>query len=489
MSPRPAQLQDRYARAIALARAGRAEAAREALTALLTHAPDAPELHAQLSQLAHDAGDLAARAAHLDRALAARPGDAQLIEAGIAAFAAIGAEDRALKLHDRRIAASKPRLHAETDKAIFLQQIGRFAEAEALLRRLIERHPREGVLYRTLFATLKVGPDEPLLDRLRKLLNHRDPGAESRLNGHFAMAKALEDLGAYGEVFDHLHRANRLQRKLAPYDRAARLAEDRAIRLAQDGADLTPIAADAAPWPVFVTGLPRSGTTLAERVIARHPGIRAGGELAHALRLVWQGFVHEGQMTPLARVPEARLAELAAAYRTGLRRDTGATRGAVTDKSIQSHLVYGFLARALPQARFVAIHRDPRDVAVSIYKNHFRTGTHRYGNDLADIAHAIRAYRDSIAFWRDRLGDRLTEYRYEDLVQRPEDGARALIAAAGQDWTPECADPAAAGNGPVRTLSVAQARRPIHAGSVGGWRRYEAELGPFFEAWEDDIWD
>ncbi|SFE32107.1 tetratricopeptide repeat-containing sulfotransferase family protein [Roseivivax sediminis] len=478
---------ERYKAALAAIEAGRHAEARAALTQLGMERPRAPEIPYQLSRIAGFAADLPARLRQIDRALALRPEDPALIDAAIAAHDVAGDAEAALALHDRRIAAAKNRLHAETAKAVYLQHVGRFDAAETLLRDLIARHPREGVLYRTLFATLKISPDEPLLPRLETLLARRDMADNSRADAHFAMAKAREDIGDTAAVFPHLDIANRLQRAAAPYDPAAQAREHDGLFAAQKDADLAPVPGSPAPRPVFVIGPPRAGTTLAERILAGHAGVTAGGELAHALRLVASGFNRGGALAPLDGVTQGALQALARRYLDQVRFDTGAAGGVVTDKSIQSHLVLGYLARALPEARFVSVRRDPRDTALSIYKTHFRTGTHRYSNALADIALALKTQRAIMAHWRDRLPDRVTEIAYEDLVSDPEPAARALAAAAGLDFAPESLDTTRPGR--VRTLSVAQARQPIHAGRRAAWRAYETELQPFLDAWGDDPWD
>ncbi|QFS84467.1 sulfotransferase [Roseivivax sp. THAF197b] len=486
--PQGGTLTARYQAALSALNSGRIDAARTAFTALAKERPNQPEIEFQLSRVAHLSGDFAARAAHLERALAAKPDEPALLDAATAAFAAAGNPDAALAAYDRTIAAAPSKIKPRADKALYLQQIGRFDAAEAIFRDLLRRHPREGSLYRMFFAAQKISADDPLLPELRKTLKSPKTPDEARSQGYFALAKALFDQGAGAKAFEALHKGNRLQRKMAPYDDAARRSEQLSIRAAQEGADLAPVGDAVEPYPVFVTGMPRSGTTLAEQIIAAHSRGTAGGELAHALKLVWDGFVKNGQMAPLRKIPDAQIAELARAYRARARRDTGAQAGVFTDKSIQNHLIYGFLARALPGAKFIVIHRDPRDIALSIYRNHFATGTHRYGNDLADIASAIKDFRASVKYWKGRLGEQLVEFRYEDLVRSPEPEARRMIAAAGLDWEEGCLN-FHESTAAVKTLSIAQVRQPIHAGRAAAWTKFEAELAPFIEAWGDTPWD
>jgi hypothetical protein len=134
------------------------------------------------------------------------------------------------------------------------------------------------------------------------------------------------------------------------------------------------------------------------------------------------------------------------------------------------------------------VHRDPRDVALSIYRNHFAPGTHRYATSLPAIAGAIKAFRAAIAHWRTRMPEALTEIRYEDLVADPEAGARAIVEAAGLPWEDACLRSHETA-GMVHTLSLAQVRKPIHAGRRQAWRKYESEMQPFIDAWGDEPWD
>ncbi len=154
-----------------------------------------------------------------------------------------------------------------------------------------------------------------------------------------------------------------------------------------------------------------------------------------------------------------------------------------TDKSIQTHLILGLVAKALPQAKLIVVRRDPRDLGFSIYRHLFAPGTHAYAYDQEDIAAYIASFERMIGFWRQAIPDRFTELAYEDLVAAPEDGTRALLEAAGLPWEDACLR-FHERDGQVRTLSVQQVRQPMHTGARGGWRAYAAELAPMIAALE-----
>ena len=451
--------------------AGRPDTARAEIDRLLAAAPDAVEALVTGSRIAFEQGDREACLAWLDRALALSPEAPKLWFVAAMRFGHFGLTDRALDAFDRAVRLDHAPLRAQAEKARTLQSLGRFDEADALFRKLLKRHPEDTELYRVFFGARKAVKGEPALRAMSRLWTDPRLNDHGRVDIGFALAKAMDDLGEPKKVFPLLRKANAAQRRLAPFDADAQEAELAAALAFQDGADLTPLwPDDGGVRPVFVTGLPRSGTTLAERIIAAHSAATAGGEMGHAARQAWMAFGVPPKAPPLASLDAAALADWRDRYFRMVARDTGVTSGVVTDKSIRSHLVFGLIRRALPGARIVVVHRDPRDVALSIYRNHFKLGTHRYANDLADIAATIKQFRRAVAHWRDRMPGVIHEVRYEDLVADPEPQARALVTAAGLDWEDACLrfhEQA----GAVQTLSLAQVRQPIHAGRRAAWRQ------------------
>ncbi|WP_353473304.1 sulfotransferase [Salipiger sp. H15] len=481
---RKASLLDKVRPALAQGRLGEARAA---LEEVLPSEPGRGDLAFQLSQICFEQGDRDACLRYLDRAVALAPTQPQVTAMAAERYRALGRPEDALAALDRQIAADPKAIKPRADKAHYLQLLGRFDEAETLFRALIKRHPDETELYRIFLATKKLAAGDPLLVAMERLWARRDLSDRHRMHLGFALAKAMEETGQTTRVFPYLARANALQRKAAPFDSAAQAREFAAVRKAQAG--LTPAPAGTpALRPVFVTGMPRSGTTLVERILGAHPEVAAGGELGHALKLAYGYFGAGEQMRPITQEPPARVAAFAEHYMRLAARDAGRGTGVITDKSILCHLVFGLLDHALPGARIIVVHRDPRDIALSIYKNHFVLGTHRYASDLAEIATVIKRFRASVAHWKEALPDRIHQIRYEDLVADPEGQSRALVAAAGLGWDPACLESHESA-GAVKTLSVSQARQPIYRGSAQAWRKYETELAPFIEAWGEEPWD
>jgi tetratricopeptide (TPR) repeat protein len=485
----PQQIKARYAVATQQISKGQLDAAETSLKELLIPSKGAAEVHFQLSRVAEARGDSQTQIASLNKALKKRPTEKALLESALQANIRMGQYKAALDLHDKLIALEPTMVKPRAEKAVYLQNLGRFDAAEKILRFLIKKMPQDGELYRVLSGGYTFSRNDPLLTKMKSLwVDERLPDAAGRMHLGFALAKAMEETGATDKVFGYLNRANALQRKLAPFDSDARNKEWHAFLEAQNTDDYTAVGQTPTPSAIFVTGMPRSGTTLVEQIIASHSQARAGGEMGHALQQAVAQFGPAHKMLPLASLPEAKLAKWADNYARLVRRDTGAQTGAVTDKSIQTHMIFGLIARGMPGARIIVVHRDPRDTALSIYKNHFKLGTHRYATDLADIADAIKVFRASVAHWRTRLPDRIHEVRYDALVADPAPQARALVGAAGLEWEDNCLN-FHKSKAEVKTLSLMQVRQPIHAGRREAWRKYEQELQPFIEAWGDDPWD
>lgn len=365
---------------------------------------------------------------------------------------------------------------------VFLQGLGRFAEAEAAFLRAIKATPQTGENYRLYYASHKAVPGEPLLAEMERRFADPATSDRDRMAFGFAIAKALDDVKDHGRVFDYLDPANALMRKANPYDIAEREDQVAALIEALSGMDWTgfkvPEASAAAP--IFVTGMPRSGTTLVEQIIASHSTVTGAGELADgtvsAMRLL---MGKGGTLRHATSIAAGEFAALGQDYAAMIRaRFPGAAR--ITDKSIQTYLTLGLTRLALPNARIIVVRRDPRDTLLSIYKNVFPAGTHLYAYDQVDLARNYTTFVRMVEFWRGLVPGWFHEIQYEDLVADPEPQSRALIAACGLEWEDACLN-FHQNTRKVETLSVFQVRQPISTGSVRAWARYGDRLKPMLD--------
>lgn len=472
--------------AVALERAGQTEAAAEAARRALELEPRSPSARLVLARCQIADGRPAEALATLEPLARgeAPPVEALLVRAE--ALALTDRDDEALAALDAAIARAPRAPRPLAEKARLLQRLGRFDEAEALFRRAIEVAPGDGTAYRIFMASHRARPDDPLVARMEE--HWADPvlSPENRVQFGFALAKAMEDIGAHERVFTYLRPANAAVRARQPFDLDALRRDHDAIMAACEGIDFAARRVEgASPYaPIFVTGVPRSGTTLVESILAAHRTVTGGGELGlanrAAARLV---FTPDGRRPRLAELPDAAIAAAGQEAEAAMRaRFPAAER--LTDKSVQSYNFLGLLRLMLPRAALVVVERDPRDTLLSMYRNLFAPGQHRYAYDLGDLAAFWREYRRIMRFWRERLAGGYHVVRYEELVANPEEQTRALLAACGLEWEDACLAFHETRRR-VDTLSVHQVRQPIHRGSLRAWERHAEDIAPLLEALEE----
>ncbi|MFN0114586.1 MAG: sulfotransferase [Paracoccaceae bacterium] len=355
------------------------------------------------------------------------------------------------------------------DTAMLKAELGRIDEARDDFRTLARRHPGFVLAYRDFGLITKWTAEEPLLPLL---LQQVEAGGPIRLQDkaalNYALGKARMDTGDMKGAFEAYRRANEAQdTQLPPAKRQPRQWEQEiakeftAERIAEFAAAGTDTIA-----PIFIVGMPRSGSTLTEQVLAAHPDLAALGE--HSV--VTPGFF---------RSERPDLADIAAAARSAaeaLKQVTGPGKRPV-DKHLHNFLVVGLLAAAFPKARFLHTMRDPRDNCLSIYFNALDPVKHPYSVHLERLAEFYVRYRRLMDHWRDVVGDRILDLRYEDLVADPGPRIRAMIGWLGLPWNDACLRPEEV-NRRVQTISVGQVRKGITTGSVARWKPFAEELRP-----------
>ena len=359
---------------------------------------------------------------------------------------------------------------------------GRRAAALELYRAILERDPRNvEALARCANATPIHDPAHELIGRLRSAL--ADPGTpvSGRASLGFALGQALDRCGLYEEAFEAYRSANRCSRDSAPagngrYDAPAqeRLTNQLMSVFSAASREAAPRAAAAgAPSPIFICGMFRSGSTLAEQILAGHPRVTPGGELDLLPHLV------ETRLQPfpeaMSRETPESLAGLAQRYLTAL---AGLFPGAewVTDKRCENFLLVGLIKTLFPAAKILHTTRDALDNCLSIYFLHLdqRFG---YALDLMHIGHYYRQYLRIMAHWKTLYGDDLVEVDYDALVRDPRRVAARALEALGLEWDDRCLAPPPADRA-IKTASVWQAREPVHRNSSGRSRHYQRQLAP-----------
>jgi tetratricopeptide (TPR) repeat protein len=373
------------------------------------------------------------------------------------------------------------------------EELGELDRAEAAFREALRLQPAYAIPLGRLATLLRgklAGSDRAAIEaRLADL----ELGDKPRAQLLFGLAQVLDAQGDYARAADCLRQANTLALSLARDRREYNPAEHEkfvdSLLTVWEGGRFARMAGlgSASRRPVFIFGLPRSGTTLIEQILASHSRVYGAGEL----RLGRQSFealpATLGRCDPpLQCLPELDAASIRQLADRHLEKLSGLADPKfehIVDKMPDNYLYLGLLSLMFPQATFIHCRRSLRDVAVSCWMTDFRSI--RWANDPHHIATRFQQYCRLIEHWKRVLPMRLHEVDYEDTVMDLEAVARRLVAAAGLEWEPACLEFHRTQR-PVRTASVIQVRQPVHQQSVARWKHYESELAELFAALPDE---
>jgi tetratricopeptide (TPR) repeat protein len=362
--------------------------------------------------------------------------------------------------------------------------LGKPDVAREHLERVTHMRPQSGIAWFTLSMTVDFSQEPALADRLVATARAMDraPLIE-QVPFHYAQGKMHADRGEHALAFQAFARGAQLMKGSAPYDHAA----DRASAAqAVEGYTADRIAAIARQQSeptgrtIFVTGLPRSGTTLVEQILTGHSAVSDGGEIARLLLLA--GETDGASHAALSRYVEARGAAPAAHLWHHWLDELFPTPGRIVDKTVDASRFLGLAASLLPDAPMVWMTRDPLDRAWSCFRTNFAGAAMPWSHDLADIAAHFRLEDELMAQWQRILGDRLLILSYEALVTDPAREIRRLLTHCGLAEEPQVFAPHE-NHRPVPTASMVQVRRPINRDALGAAEPYRAFMAPFIDAY------
>ncbi len=386
-------------------------------------------------------------------------------------LATLGREADARARVDQALEIDPQHVDARYVLGMLLLATGDTEAALDQFRQCVARQPRFAEAWQQLLECRRIDePEDAELAAARRLIEEPRLSDSDRERLGFAIGKALDELGQYDAAFACYRKAKASKRgRLPTFDREAlRLSTDARI---QTPAQPSPFADAADLTPVFIVGMPRSGTTLVDQILTGHPEADGVGELAFfdkAATAFYQGGLDQPAASRLRDDYLRRLAETSHAV--------------VSNKYPANFRHLSLLRWLLPEARFIHVRRSALDTCLSVYFQDFPIGN-LYANDLEDIAAYYRDYRRLMAHWADGVLD----LSYEALLADPAGVSRQLVEYCGLDWDQRCMD-FTRNPRPVGTLSRWQVRQPLYTSSVGRWQHYRAQLttliaalGPFAE--------
>lgn len=454
--------------------------------------PDFAEGQMQMGCLLRDLGRHDAAADHFERALQLAPGlaEAAVFLGNLRVFQ--GRMDDALTCYEQALKHRPGHPDAVAGKALLLERRGDKEAAWTLLQPPVAQGdvtPNLAIAYALLAS--KFDAEAQARTLLQGVLARGGLAPSQQQELHFALGKLCDRGGDYATAFQHYAAGNRLTQ--LPIDVPGMRAK--AERIKRVFADPhVPAAApltNGGPIPIFIVGMPRSGTSLVEQILATHPEVAAGGEL-EALPVIEHAAMEiPGRAGPypecLTGAAAEDIAGLAQRYRAAIADIAQAAGGArfVTDKLPPNYERLGLIQRLFPDARIIHTRRDPRDTCLSCFFQNFGN-THSYSTSLRALSEVYGIYRDLMAHWRATLAMPILDVDYEAVVAAPEANVRRLLEFCGLPWHDDCLNFHGAKRY-VNTASYDQVRQPLYDSSVGRWKHYEVYLGELLEALPKEI--
>jgi len=385
-------------------------------------------------------------------------------------------------------------LPALVNLALLEGQSGNRKKAVDLYRRCLELAPDDGELYHGLSVVKRFTTEDPDIAEMEsRRKNGAAEGADRMFLG-FALAKAYEDIGEYNRAFARLAEANQIKRRNVRFDcdTVERQIDEIKRSFLTEARSQIDTGCDS-EQPVFVFGMPRSGTSLVEQIISNHSAAEGAGELS----LLWDvamgragmfggiaefSATGEGFPRGAGRLEPEALTAIGRQYVNNLPPDLRAQHR-VVDKMPRNFLFAGLIRRILPKARMIHCVRSPLDTCFSCFALHFPYGQ-EFSYDLTELGRYYRAYHRLCEHWRNVLGSAILEVRYEDMVTNPQTETGKILEYCDLQWEDACLE-FHCSKRHVKTASAQQVHQPIYDTSIGRWRRFQSDLGPLIDALGD----
>ncbi|WP_421859444.1 tetratricopeptide repeat-containing sulfotransferase family protein [Oricola sp.] len=402
-----------------------------------------------------------------------------LLHANIAhAYAATGAVEEAITHYEKALFRNPNFTEARYGLAQALRDIGEIGRALEQYEAVMRLDPNHASAMLS-FSMIADSVSERQQTRIRNAYRNAFPDSDQYMQLNFALGKIEELNKNYASAFYHFREGNRVRDRQTAYSIASTRSEFQQIASTFDRhffEERTDFGnRDASP--IFIVGMPRSGTTLVEQILASHSTVTGAGELAFLPRTVFAGLggLDAGgfpESAPLLTQDE--VGTMARDYLADARAGLAANQ-VHTDKLPGNFIFIGMIRLMFPKARIIHCTRDPRDTCMSLYKTFFPSGGHHFSYDLDILRDYYCLYSRLMDHWNGLFGDNIIEVNYEALVSNPEQGIRSLLHRASLPFEPKCLEFNKTRR-VVRTASAGQVRKPMYTSSIGTWRWYQPHI-------------
>ena len=444
----------------------------------LTAKSDYAEVHNNLGAVRSAQNRHKEAISHYQKAVEIKPDYAEAHNNLGNALQGMGRLDDAIGHYQRALSCKQDHFSAHANIGIALQAAGSLDDAIQHFQTALSLRPNAAAVHRHLAL---IAPEQVNVAQIQNLLAQADITEEDAINLHFALGTVFKARNQYDLTFKHFEKANLLVRKTIQFDHKDHIdlidriidvfSEKNVRKIATAGLD--------SELPVFIVGMPRSGTTLIEQILSSHPQVHGGGELEYfadlksllSTRLDTELQFPEGVL----QLNNATIHAMAQDYLDELR---GLSQQAVrvTDKMPINFISLGLIQLLFPKARFIHCSRAPMDTCLSIYFQYF-TGHHPYAYDLSELGQYYQQYRRLMSHWHSLFPTQILAVQYEQLIRDQETISRNMIAFIGLEWDQRCLE-FYRNERPVRSASNIQVRKPLYADAINQWQNYETHLKP-----------
>lgn len=364
-------------------------------------------------------------------------------------------------------------------------ELGKLEEAQKTFEHAMTINPDEVAPYVFMAQAKKITPNDSIFARLEQEANKTDSMSQTKaMSLHFAMGKSLDDLKEYDRAFPHFLEGCRIKRSRIQYSAKNQDLACLNIRKFFNQENLARLSGsgESSDLPIFVLGMPRSGTTLVETILASHPDVFAAGELHDILRIANQpkpGVKSEGFPLSMQGLTADDITAMGKRYVANLRKHSAVAKR-ITDKMPANFMALGLIHLMLPNAKIVHVMRNPADICLSSFTKNFNNSQY-HSYDLVEMGRFYVNYAKLMEHWRAVLPENsFYDIQYEELVADPENQSRELLDFCGLEWDDACLTPHKTERS-IKTASVTQVREPVYTSSVERWRRYEKHLQPLLD--------
>lgn len=452
---------------------GKSELALSSLNKALQVRPDFAEAHNNLGNALYDLGKLEEALASYNKALHLNAGYAEAYNNLGNTLKTLGKPEEAVVSFKKALPLKPDYAEAHNNLGNTLKVLGKPEEAASSLSRALQIKPDYAEAHRNLSTVKKYREGDPQTQQMLQLLAQKNLSDEDRKQLNFALGKAHADIGNHDAAFSCLFEGNRLRRAELKFEistartsfesiKSTFLEDIPASSVAEELTD------EKKPQPVFILGMPRSGTSLVEQILASHSQVYGAGEMGLLGQAV-NAFDWTSSQLSVDQLQSIRMS-----YLSGLTK-IGASESYVTDKMPINFLWIGFIISAIPGAKIIHVKRDARATCWSNFKSYYSHKVNGFAYDLRDVAEYYKMYIDLMAFWHQKFPGLIYDLNYEALTENQESDTRKLLKYIGLDWEDRCLEFYKTERA-VQTASAMQVRQEMYQGSSEEWRNYEKHL-------------